>query len=312
MNNLATHKLLNADTLKKHFHHILSNAFTSLRSSFYTSPSNEPHTSAELEDLVINFIQTLLSIFGIHVTEDNKEQAGKFLLSLIQNFQQHDANPVAVKNAAEASLYRIIFEINQSMFDEKNTCAEFLYLLRLNCAFVKCLLLSAPGSYSLISTLSKQNNYQLCLQHFVLFKLSGIVKTCHEKLKSAVQDLPSFNKMNEFYEVNVFNREVLTNVFALFKCFLGHLESNQMEVIYFDWPMSCLVWNILDYFNFYSGIHTNETQKFNEFNQILYRDLIGVVLTISEKSIRFRRMLNFLGVVLVNSESSAFTNASLR
>ncbi len=118
--------------------------------------------------------------------------------------------------------------------------------------------------------------------------------------------------MNEFYEINRFNREVLSSVFDILHCFLGHLQANKMEVIYFDWPLTCLIWNLLDYFNFYGSIQTTEIQKFNEFNQVLFKELIQVILEKSQQSIRFKRLVNFLDIVMINSESSVFNNKNLR
>lgn len=80
-----------------------------------------------------------------------------------------------------------------------------------------------------------------------------------------------------------------------------------MEIIYFDWPISCIVWNFFDYFNFYEGLGDRKF-VFDQTNQGLYLDLINILEQNAKHSIRFSRLLNFLTTVATNSENPMLNN----
>lgn len=109
------------------------------------------------------------------------------------------------------------------------------------------------------------------------------------------------------FQVNIFNLTVLGTVLDLLKSFIVHLKLNKMEIVYFDWPISCIVWNFFDYFNFYEGLGDQKI-VFDQTNQGLYSDLIQILEENTEHSIRFSRLLSFLTTVSINSENPMLNN----
>ena len=111
--------------------------------------------------------------------------------------------------------------------------------------------------------------------------------------------------------MNVLNQKVLTIVFDILQSFMEHLNINQMEVLYFDWPLSCVVWHLLDYINFNEVLNV-ETITFEQFNQSILTQLVTLITKNSANSIRLRRFENFFLIVLTNSENHLFKNNNFR
>lgn len=107
--------------------------------------------------------------------------------------------------------------------------------------------------------------------------------------------------------MNIFNLTVLGTVLDLLKSFIAHLNLNKMEIVYFDWPISCIVWNFFDYFNFYEGLGDRKV-VFDQTNQSLYLDLIKMLEENAEHSLRFSRLFSFLTTVSINSENPMLNN----
>jgi len=108
-------------------------------------------------------------------------------------------------------------------------------------------------------------------------------------------------------KANSFSLKTLETVLDLLKSFVIHLTLNKMEIVYFDWPISCIVWNLLDYFNYYESLGTRKA-VFDPASHRLYSDLIQLLDENAENSLRFSRLLNFLTTVSVNSANPMLNN----
>ena len=157
------------------------------------------------------------------------------------------------------------------------------------------------------------------MHHFILFKLADCVKVCKQKLHQLNTDL-TYTSLNQLYEINLFNKQVLEMTFEMLQCFIEHLEINKMEIVYFDWPISCVIWNFFDYFNFYQSLASLQVSFMSELILNLFQKLIKLVQLNAGISARFRRLLQFLAVVKMNSnnfltnahQTTSINNESLR
>ena len=170
---------------------------------------------------------------------------------------------------------------------------------------LECFLLSHNNNssskrFSLISIIVNKNNYLIFMHHFILFKLADCVKVCKQKLHRFNADL-RYNSLNQFYEINLFNKHVLEMTFEMLQCFIEHLEMNKMEIVYFDWPISCVIWSFFDYFNFYQSLASFKVSFMSELILKLFQKLTKLVQLNAGSSARFRRLLQFLAVVKMNS-----------
>ena len=188
-------RLITPALLKKHFHSIFIQVFTQTK-SFGTGLVDRD----QLETLVVSFGHMVLNILG-QVTQKVDWSPAKLFLQLIQNCWE-DPNQLAPKHQAEAALYKLIYKSMQNLFGLTDCSQEFSYSLELNRILLKSFLLTAgdSGSLGLLSAICTRSNYQICLHHFVLFKMSDLVKVCCGKLRAESQ-CQSFKATNAFFEV---------------------------------------------------------------------------------------------------------------
>lgn len=150
----------------------------------------------------MNLSRVLLDILAAHAHKADSSQK-KLLLQLIQNCCPEDPT-LTPKHLAESALYKLTYKTLQNVFEQKSN-AEFLHSLQLSAILLKNFLFGVDSeneqeSFSLLSVICTNNNYQICLHHYVLFKLSDLVKVCRDKLHTVPTD-QSFESANAFFEV---------------------------------------------------------------------------------------------------------------
>lgn len=196
MKKLISHSLIDLNVLKKYFHFIFKKLFTCSQSRFFVTRFvlNESESKA----LVFSFSDILLDVF----TENQEDIASrsKPFLNLIQNCLLDSM--MAPKNLSETAIFKIIFDINSEIINQK-TMPDFLYLLELYRTFLQTILFnSSKGqTFNILSNMCTKNFYQLAIHHFILFKLANLVEICHSKLADDSSS-DTFNSTNKLFEVN--------------------------------------------------------------------------------------------------------------
>lgn len=150
----------------------------------------------------MNLSRVLLDILSAHAHKADSSEK-KLFLQLIQNCCPEDPT-LTPKHLAESALYRLAYRTLQNVFEQKSN-ADFLHSLQLGAILLKNFLFSVNSekeqeSFSLLSVICTNNNYQICLHHYVLFKMSDLVKVCRDKLQKVSVDR-SFESANAFFEV---------------------------------------------------------------------------------------------------------------
>jgi len=311
--SLFKQNLLNAELIKKHFHFVIKEVFSCLYTEYFCLDHENSQTYGnftQIEASIIDLIETLISVYIDNSPDKqskNQDTNGyrlKTLSSLIQiNLSDHLASNST--NQSLTAIYNIIYGINQKTLSRYTNMSHVLYLFRVNKIFFKYILFSSSKestSINFLTSLINKNNYQIFLHHFIAFKLSDYIKLCKKNL-SKIQT--KHVDQTEFYEVNIFNMRLMDEVIDVFTVFLDNLKCNKLEMCYFDWPVTCLVWNILDYLNFSESL-TPKLELVKEFNTKTFNYLIEIVQANAHCSDRFKRLANFLELVLNSNAQMSF------
>lgn len=308
---LFNKNLLNIDLLKKYFHFIFKEFFINSSSDYLCLENNQFNSLNEFETTIQNAVETLLNIYIKNSVDkqlknqDIEAYKMKTLINLIQINLNDDSASTSTSQSL-TSMYNILFSINEKIYSQKNMFTAF-YFFRGYKIFLKCFALSNDSkSMPVLTHLLNKNNYQIFLHHFIIFKLNACVKICKDNLKP-------FKSMNieinetDFYEINVFNMRFLDMAKDVLKLIVEHLEMNNLEISYFDWPISCLIWNFLDYLNLSESLNI-KLEFIQEFNKILLDYLIQLIETGSKCSERFKRLSNFLTTLISSSAENNTDN----
>ena len=301
--DLFKQNLFNVDLLKKYFHFIFKGFFINSTSDYFNLNESEDN-SIDLEQSILKAIENILTIY-IDNSPDKQaknQDRMKIFINLLQ-INLNDDLAFTSSNQSLTSLYKIIFSCNEKIFSQNNLF-NILHYFNSYKILLKCFMLSNKTKpINIVSSIINKNNYQIFLHHFILFKLSDCIKICCNNL---LEFKTSNLNQTEFYEINIFNINFLDSIKDVLKSFINHLDINKMEIDYFDWPISCIIWNFFDYLNISESLNL-KLDFINEFNMNLFYYLIGLIEVNLQFSERFKRLANFLNLIQT-SESSQFLN----